>query len=439
MDLTSQNKQWLLDKLGPSDDLEHRTMKSPHMSLELLFITNICDSVVIREEIIQPFFQMHNEIDFENYLLSFPGCDRPASNVDSLNKIMSGFVAILFQDHILLFQAAQIKAAALSDAQVEATIQGPQTAFSEHIDTNLNLIRFRYKNSSLRVESREIGRLSRSKLCLLYDDMNVDHEVLDQLKKKLDHIKVDNLQSVTELHQLLTKQKYTLFPTFINTERPDRAILNISQGKIIIMLEGTPFVLILPAVFFDFYSAMDDNYQLSLVGYFLQCLRYVALFLSLVLPAAYVALTAYNPEIFRVQLALSIAGSRASVPYPAYVEVLLMLGLMELLLEASIRLPKSVGSTATTVGGLILGQAATSAGLISNIMIIIVSTVAISNFVVPVNSMSFAMRIMKYPLVLLASMLGITGLVLGLIGMISYLTNLRSFGVPYLRIFFYRK
>jgi spore germination protein len=267
----------------------------------------------------------------------------------------------------------------------------------------------------------------------------VDHQVLEHLKQKLDEIKVDNLQSVSELHLLLTKQKFTLFPIFINTERPDRAILNLSQGKVIVLIEGAPFVLILPVVFFDFYSAMDDNYQLSIVGYFLRILRYLALFLSLILPAAYVALTAYNPEIFRIQLTLSIAGSRASVPYPAYVEVLLMLILMELLLEASIRLPKSVGSTATTVGGLILGQAATSAGLISNIMIIIVSTVAISNFVVPINSMSFAMRVMKYPLVLLASMLGITGVALGLIGMVAYMANLRSFGVPYLRIFFYKK
>lgn len=435
----SQNKQWLLDKLGPSDDLEHRLMQSTHIQAEILFITNICDSSLIRDEIIQPFFQMKQEDEFENYLLSFPGCNRPASNVDALNKIIAGHVAILLRDRILLFNAAQIKAAALSDAQVEATIQGPQTGFSEHIDTNINLIRFRYQNNSLRVECLEIGRLSKSRLCIMYDDLQVDHQVLDQVRRTIDDIKVDTLQSTNELTQLLNKQKFSIFPTFLTTERPDRTILNLSQGKVILMLEGTPFVLILPVVFYDFYSAMDDNYQLSLVSYFLLILRYIALFLSLILPAAYVALTAYNPEIFRVQVALSIAGSRASVPYPAYVEVLLMLILMELLLEASIRLPKSVGSTATTVGGLILGQAATSAGLISNIMIIIVSTVAISNFVVPINSMSFAMRIMKYPLVLLASMLGVTGVVLGLIGMTAYMSNLRSFGVPYLRLFFYRK
>jgi hypothetical protein len=435
----NQNKQWLLDKLGPSDDLEHRLMQSNHFQAEILFITNICDSSLIRDKIIQPFFQMKQEEEFENYLLSFPGCIRPASNVDALNKITAGYVAIMLRERILLFNAAQIKAAALSDAQVEATIQGPQTGFSEHIDTNINLIRFRYQNNSLRVECLEIGRLSKSRLCMMYDELQVDHQILDQLRRTIDEIKVDTLQSTSELTQLLNKQKFSIFPTFLTTERPDRAILNLSQGKVILMLEGTPFVLILPAVFYDFYSAMDDNYQLSLVSFFLLILRYIALLLSLILPAAYVALTAYNPEIFRVQVALSIAGSRASVPYPAYVEVLLMLILMELLLEASIRLPKSVGSTATTVGGLILGQAATSAGLISNIMIIIVSTVAISNFVVPINSMSFAMRIMKYPLVLLASVLGITGVVLGLIGMTAYMANLRSFGVPYLRLFFYRK
>ncbi|MDD9270096.1 spore germination protein [Paenibacillus sp. GCM10023248] len=435
----NRNKQWLLDKLGPSDDLEHRTMRSAELEAEILFISNVCDNNIIRDEIISPFFHMKSLHEYENYLLSFPRSGKPASNVDALSKITAGYVAVMIEDRFVLFHAAQIKAAALSDAQVEATIQGPQTSFSEHIDTNINLIRVRYQTNSLRVESREIGRLSKTRLCLLYDDLQVDHEVLERIKQTIDEIKVDTLQSVNELHLFLTKQKFTIFPIFVSTERPDRTIVNLSQGKVILLLEGTPFVLIMPVVFFDFYSSMDDNYQMSLVSYFLVYLRYLALFLSLVLPASYVALTAYNPEIFRVQLALSIAGSRASVPYPAYVEVLLMLILMELLLEASIRLPKSVGSTATTVGGLILGQAATSAGLISNIMIIIVSTVAISNFVVPINSMSFAMRIMKYPLILMASVLGITGVVLGLISMIAYMTHLRSFGVPYLRLYFYRK
>jgi hypothetical protein len=220
------------------------------------------------------------------------------------------------------------------------------------------------------------------------------------------------------------------------TERTDRIALNLAQGKMVILIEGSPFGLILPAVFFDFMSSMEDLYQPYWVSRFLITLRYLGLFISLLLPGLYVAITSYNPEVFQVQLALGIAGSRSSVPYPSYLEVLFMLIMMELLTEASIRLPKSIGSTATTVGGLILGQAATEAGLVSNIMIIIVSAVAISNFVIPINEMSFSMRVMKYIILLLAAMTGMIGLVIGLMGLLLFLVRLDSFGKPYLKMFF---
>ncbi|MCD1257988.1 spore germination protein [Paenibacillus athensensis] len=436
MDWTEQSKEWLLDKLAPNGDLELRTLgRGGGLQIELLFIRSICDAEFIRKQLIEPYFQMKTDQEYEDYLLAFPGAYSAKNNVDTLMKLTSGYAVITLGDHMLVFNAIQVKASALSEASVESTLLGPQTAFSEHIDTNLNIVRLRYRQSSLKTENFDIGRLTQTRVCLLYDDKLVDQGALLRVRQCLDQIDVDTLQSAGELHRLMTKNSYTLFPVYLSTERPDRTIINISQGKIVLMVEGTPFVLLLPAVFFEFYSAMDDLYQLPVVRYFLKLLRYIALFTSILLPGAYVALTAYNPEIFRVQLAMSIAGSRASVPYPAYVEVIFMLVMMELLLEASIRLPKSVGSTATTVGGLILGQAATQAGLISTIMIIIVSTVAICNFVVPINTMSFAMRVVKYPLVLLASLFGVVGLVIGFVGLIGYLASLRSFGKPYLRIF----
>jgi len=438
MDWTEQSREWLLDKLAPTEDLEVRTLRHNGSQVELLFIRSICDTALIRKQLVEPYFQMNTDQEYETYLLAFPGAYIARNNVDTLNKMTSGFAVITLGDHMLLFNVVQVKAAALSEATVESTLLGPQTAFSEHIDTNLNIVRLRYRQSSLKTENLEIGRLTQTRVSLVYDDKLVDQGALTHIRQCLQQIETDALQSTGEIHRLLTKKSYVLFPVYLSTERPDRTITNLAQGKIVLMIEGTPFVLLLPAVFFDFYSAMDDTYQLPAVSYFLKILRYVALLTSILLPGAYVALTAYNPEIFRVQLAMSIAGSRASVPYPAYVEVIFMLVMMELLLEASIRLPKSVGSTATTVGGLILGQAATQAGLISTIMIIIVSTVAICNFVVPINTMSFAMRIVKYPLVLLASLFGILGLVIGFVGLLGYLSSLRSFGKPYLRIFWKR-
>jgi spore germination protein len=190
-----------------------------------------------------------------------------------------------------------------------------------------------------------------------------------------------------------------------------------------------------PAVFHDFVSTMDDvymNYWFSRLTYIL---RYMSIFFTLFLPAIYIAAVSYSPEMFRVQLTFSLAGSRAAVPYPSYVEVLIMLFMIEALTEASIRLPRVIGSTAATVGGLILGQAAQQAGLVSSVLIIVISLVAISSFVIPVNAIFNAIRVIRIPLILLATMLGVTGLAAGFFVLVFWLANVRSFGQPYFRIF----
>jgi len=181
--------------------------------------------------------------------------------------------------------------------------------------------------------------------------------------------------------------------------------------------------------------AMDDEYDSYWTNRFLTVMRYFGIFMTIILPAAYIAIVSYNPEIFRVQLAFTIDGSRAGVPYPSFVEVFVMLFMIEALIEASVRLPRIVGSTATTVGGLILGQAAQQAGLVSSIMIIVTSVVAISNFLIPNPDFSQAVRLVKYPFVVVAMMYGLSGVAVLFFALIVYLCNLRSFGEPYLAVF----
>jgi hypothetical protein len=213
-------------------------------------------------------------------------------------------------------------------------------------------------------------------------------------------------------------------------------VFNLAEGKIAVMLDTTGFAILLPVIFNDFFVAMDDKIQLPFIGRFLKLLRVIGVVMTLWLPALYVAFASYNPEFVRVQIALLIAGSRATVPYPSFVEVLIMLIMMEFLTEASLRLPRAIGPTATTVGGLILGQAATEAGLVGNIMIILVSVVAISNFMIPLNMMSFSIRVLKYFFVIAAAMIGLVGVVVCLVGFTMYLCSQRSFGQPYFKMFF---
>ncbi len=414
-----------------SKELLVREIKSA-AEFKLYYYNSVCDHKKIEKELVQPMFVLPEP---ERYVRSLGKQYRPAS-VDELHSyLVKGNVLVFSPSDYYFFEANQILNNKLGDAEIETTIQGPQSSLTEDIGANLNLIRHRYKSKDFTIEPYELGRVSKTPAYLLYDAALVDAGVLSELQRRLSLIDASMVQSTGQLENMLNTTRHSLFPTMILTNRADRIALNLSQGKIVIVIQGTPFALILPSVFFDFMSSMDDLYLPYWVSKGLQFLRYVALFLTITLPALYIAVISFNPGFFRVQLTLSIAGSRADVPYPSYIEVIFMLFMTEALTEASIRLPKFIGGTATTVGGLILGQAAEQAGLVSSIMIIVTSAVTISNFVIPISTMSFAVRVVRYPLILLSTLYGLVGLIVGLFWFIGCLVDQRSFGKPYFKIF----
>jgi hypothetical protein len=426
---------WIHEELGESTDFVYHELVSDTKEGYMLYIKSLCDESKIQKLIRDPFYEFDDFEKYIAYIYTLPFAGLHKTNQDTLDQIMKGRAVLFYEKQIYLIDVRLFKNEAISTIDVESSIQGPGNALSENVFVNLNLLRNRYPQPSLRVEESTVGTLSKTKIAMLYDEQFTDPKMLQKVKAALCQIEADVIQAAGELHLYLTKKKKTLFPTMMTTERPDRIVFNLSRGKIVFLVQGTPFALIVPAVFYDFMAAMDDFYVPYWVSRFLIGLRYIGLFMTLTLAAFYVAVTSFNPEVLRVQLALSIAGSRAPVPYPSYVEVLFMLLMMELLTEASLRLPKTIGSTATTVGGLILGQAATQAGLVSNIMIIIVSAVAISNYVIPVISMGYGIRVVKYIILLLTTFFGLMGLLIGIIAIVAYLVSLDSFGQPYLRLF----
>lgn len=425
----------LLEQLGSSQDVVSKEIKSEHGEALIIYLKSLCDEKRIQQTLLKPFYET-DEKEFNKYLQSIPIIQEHQTYGDILTDIMDGSVAIFINNDIYLMNVKEVHNNSLNEATVETVIQGPQYSLSESLNTNINLVRFRYPQASLRVKEYKIGKLSQTKVSVMYDKKLASQNVIKEIELGLSKIEIDVLQAAGQLQKQLTKKKRTLYPTMLVTERPDRIAYNLAQGKVVMLVDGTPFALIAPSVFYDFMSSMEDEIQSFWISQFIVSLRYIGLFISILLPSFYVAVTAYNPEFFRVQLALSIAGSRLAVPYPAFLEVFFMLLMMELLTEASVRLPKSIGSTATTVGGLILGQAAVEAGLVSNVMIIIVAAVAISNFVIPINAMQFAMRVTKYILLFLTTFFGMVGLLMGFVGIIAYLANLRSCGQPYLKLFF---
>lgn len=418
-----------------SKDFKVQRLDNGEQQVFIYYLESLCDAALIRERISEPFAKCTLRGAFTGVLQSELLCEEIREVSTMSSKLLTGYVIIFFNDRLWALFAANVMANQPGETTVEATIQGPTYGLSENNQTNINLIRNRYPSSHLIVDECHAGLISQTKLAILYDSTRVNTEILRDIQKRIEAIEAEIVQDLGQLEALITPLKYRLFPVMLNTERPDRIAMNLAQGKVILLMQGTPSALIAPVVFYDFMSAADDVYQSFWITRALVILRYMALIITIMLPASYIAVVSYNPEIFRVQLAVSIAGSRATVPYPSFFEVFIMLFIIETLIEASIRLPKNIGQTATTVGGLILGQAAHQAGLVSSIMIIITSTVAIVNFVIPVNAMSFAMRIVKYPLIILAMLSGITGILVGLFCFTLYLASIRSFGQPYFRLY----
>jgi spore germination protein KA len=428
--------EWIRQKLDNIADLEDRRLVSSAGEVSLIFLKSVTDPQKISHSLIAPFYEMEDIEAYHDYIATYPGCEEADSAEQGLAWVLSGYAVLGIRDHIHFYDALHIESSSVAETMTESVTQGPSDGLTENLAVNLNMIRRRYQSSQLKMETMLIGNISRTKLAILYDESRVNPHVLAEVKEKLETLKIDILQATGELEKYLSSDKLRIFPKTIVTERPDRVVFNLSEGKVALMLDTTGYAIVLPSIFNDFFTAMDDKIQFPFVGRFLKMLRIIGVGMTLWLPALYVAFTSYNPEIIRVQIALLVAGSRATVPYPSFVEVLIMLIMMEFLTEASIRLPRAIGPTATTVGGLILGQAATAAGLVGNIMIILVSAVAISNFLIPLNMMSFSVRVLKYFFVFAAALLGLVGVVSCLVGMVIYLCSQRSFGEPYFRMFF---
>lgn len=436
---TNELMNWLSQELKPTFDFVEKPLKVKDKKAILLFIKTVIDGDKLQFTFIKPFFEMDSQEDFEAYLNSLPDGEEITSKEQVLKELTKGSMLVIIQEQVYMFDVKKVNTNSVPQTTLETTIEGPQTSLSEDIFTNVNLIRQRYHQPSLSVEMFEIGKTTNQSLAVIYDRDLVNDTVLEGIKKKIEKLNEPIVQSTPQLMRMLNDKKYSLFPTMMITERTDRIVYNLAGGKVVLLLDGNPTTIIAPSVFFDFMTAMDDNYHSYWARKFIRTIRYLALLIGLILPGLYVAVTSYNPEILQVELALSIAGSRVGVPYPSYIEVFFMLIVMELLVESSIRLPRVVSGAATTVGGLILGSAMTEATLASNIMIIVVATVAISNFAIPISDLGLAVRILKYVLVLFAAIAGVAGLALAFIGIIMYLTHLNSSGETYLKLYMVKK
>jgi hypothetical protein len=319
----------------------------------------------------------------------------------------------------------------ISEPQNEKLVNGPRDCFVESIWSNIGLIRQRIKSPDFRIEMNTLGTKASVELGIVYVEGIANRQIVEEVRRRLKRIDIDRLLSLGVVNEFISDSPWSPLPTYQHTERPDRLTSALLDGRIGILLDGTPMVTIIPVVFWDFLKSPDDYIESPYFSTFIRLLRLSSLLITLLLSGAYVALTTFHLEILPQSLAVIIAGARTRTPFPTAVEMIFMEFVVEILREAALRMPSVFGQTISIVGALVIGEAGVTAGLVEPIIVVIVAFTTLASFIVPNYDAALGIRLMRFPIILLGATLGFFGTTLGAMFLFMYLISLRSFGVPY--------
>ena len=353
---------------------------------------------------------------------------------EALDAILSGDAVIFFGESIeaLVFGARGWANRGVAEPITESIVKGPREGFSETLRINTSLLRRKIKHPSLRMISLKLGDLTNTDIVVTYIEKVARPDIVAEVFRRLGTIKMDSMLGNGYIEEMIEDNPYSPFPQIAFTERPDVMAGKLLEGKVGIIVDGTPIVLSVPATLTQFLNVNEDYYQRAMVAILGRFIRYLGFFLALLAPSIYIAVTTVHQEIIPTDLLMSISAGQQGVPFPALLEALIMTVVLEILQEAGLRLPKPIGSTIGIVGALVIGDAAVKASLVSPLMVIVIGLTAIASYAIPTFDLGLAVRIIRFPFMLLAGSLGFFGISVGLYMLTIHLLSLRSFGVPYL-------
>lgn len=420
----------LKKKVSPSNDYVFKKIKIDGKTIFLIFNDVLTDGGSIDENILRKLVLLNRKElkHIENYL--------PIRNIkiikneEILYYVNNGYLVIVANK----IYACEVKAKldrGINMVDGELTIAGPKDSFTENFNSNLGLIRKRIKSSNLKIIDLEIGRSSKTKVGILYVEDIVKEEIPSRIMEVLNRIDIDGIIDSSYLKTALEGQK-SYFPTIMMSERPDKSSMALLEGKVVIIVDMSPYALILPSFFIDFFHTTDDYYQKSFNTTFIRIIRLLAFFIAIFTPALYISVTTRNYNLIPLDLLLMLKAGRTFVPFPAYIEALFMIVCFEILKESDLRMSYTSGSSISILGGLILGDAAVSAGIVSPIMIIVIAISSIAGLIFSSVELENAIRIYKIFLLILGTIWGIYGVSIGAIYIAYKLLTLKMFGIPYL-------
>lgn len=349
-------------------------------------------------------------------------------------EILSGNTVLLFDefDTAIIISSKKFPGRGIESCEIESVVYGSKDSFTESMRKNTALIRRRIRDINLKIKQMQIGKRSKTDVAIVFLKNIARDEIVNDLTNKLEKINIDAILDVGYLQQFLDESWKSIFPQSQLTERPDKSASAILEGRIIIICDNSPFVLIVPATLPTFFQSSEDYYERWQIMNFLRIMRYIAAIVSICLPGFFLALSLYHPNMIPIELVLKLAEARKNVPFSSFLEIIIMELAFELLREAGIRLPNPIGSTIGIVGGIIIGQSAVEAGLVSPIIIIIIALTAICSFCIPNASFVSALRLLKYFIIIFSGLFGLFGFLIANLIILTHLVSLKSFGMPYL-------
>ncbi|MRX56457.1 spore germination protein [Bacillus idriensis] len=450
MDL-EKNISAIKQKTGNSSDVVIRMVKisqDPEIRAAIVYIEGIVDNKSINDflmDSIMNHIDLKERIDYYEKIADILA-DKiiPIGNVKQLRNWDELLLSLMSGDTIILINGTNTGLSAstkggerrsILEPGTQIAVRGSRESFTESIGTNTAMVRRIIKNPNLWVEPMKMGTVTNTDVVMMYINGIAKEEIIDEVRKRLEKINIDSILESGYIEQMIEDQTFTTFPTLYHSERPDMVAGNLLEGRVAIFVDGTPFVLVAPALFIQFFQSAEDYYVRFDIASALRLLRILIFFISLIAPAAYVGATTFHQEMIPTSLLIAVAAQREAVPFPSLVEAIIMEVTFEILREAGIRMPKAIGSAISIVGALVIGQAAVQAGIVSPAMVIIVAITAIASFATPSYAIAISARLIRFIIMLSAATFGFYGIILSFIMLIVHLCGLRSFGVPYMAPF----
>lgn len=427
---------------GESTDLNIKDIYIGKTKITSLYFETITSSEQTNDFVLRSIGKTiidKNKLSFDNvyeYLFNTipSGSIKKISSYEEvLDNLFNGFAVVLVENakKAIAFEMRASLDRGVDSPTSEAVVRGPKDGFTENFNKNLGLIRRRIKSPKLFAKEKTIGRKTKTRVGVLYIDDIAESSLVDEVNKRLDNIDIDAIIDSGYLRELIERDSKSTLPTIMSTERPDKASMALLEGKIVIILDNSPFALIIPTFFIDYFHTPEDYYQKSQNVTFIRIIRVIAFIISILTPAYYVAITTHNQSSIPSSFLINFATQREGVPFPGFVEAIIMMITFEILKESDIRSPSVGGSAVSILGGIIIGDAAVSAGIVSPIMVIVISITAISSLVFSSVDVVSSIRIWRIIFLIGAAIFGIYGIILLGIFYIIRLSSIESFGKPF--------